>query len=275
MTVDAPSRSSGVAHSNRKDMGRILAGAALMYLVLQGGLTLLIPRLDLTWASLIVAAAMFALAFAIERVAFKRNPLMALAALGFGRPNPGALLAAGIIAAVMVAFFPLYSVATGTQFSLKSDWLWVLAGAIALNGLAEETLFRGFVFGHLRQAGHSFKRAGFVSLLIFGAVHLYLFTSNPPVVAILATLLAISAAFPFAFLYERARRTIWAGVILHVAAHAFRLVDIPETQTLTVASVWILLQFGAVFLVFAFRNNLLKEVEPGGTPTGAPTALPG
>lgn len=263
MTVDALSRSPEVAHSNRKDLGRILAGAALMYLVLQGGLTLLIPRFDLTWASLIVALAMFAVAFAIEGLVFRRNPLEALAALGFGRPNPGALLAAGIIVAAMLAFFPLYSVATGTQFSLKADWLWVLVGAIALNGLAEETLFRGFVFGHLRQAGHSFRRAGLVSLLIFGAVHLYLFTSNPPVVALLATVLAVSAAFPFAFLYERAGKTIWAGVILHVGAHAFRLVDIPEAQTLTVASVWILLQFGAVFLVFAFRNNLLKEVEPG------------
>jgi hypothetical protein len=80
--------------------------------------------------------------------------------------------------------------------------------------------------------------------------------------------LAVSAAFPFASLYERAGSTIWAGVILHVGAPAFRLVEIPEAQTLTVASVWILLQFGAVFLVFAFRNNLLKEVPPGDRATG-------
>ena len=152
--------------------------------------------------------------------------------------------------------------------SLKSDWLWVLVGAIALNGLAEETLFRGFVFGHLRQAGHSFRRAAVISMLIFGAVHLFLFTSNPFLVAFLATGLAIAAAFPFAFLYERAGNTIWAGVILHVGAHAFRLVDIPEAQILTVASVWILIQFGAVFLVFAFRNNLLKAVPPVVRATG-------
>ena len=74
-------------------------------------------------------------------------------------------------------------------------------------------------------------------MLIFGAVHLFLFTSNPFLVAFLATGLAIAAAFPFAFLYERAGNTIWAGVILHVGAHAFRLVDIPEAQILTVASV--------------------------------------
>ena len=78
-----------------------------------------------------------------------------------------------------------------------------------------------------------------------------------------ATLLAISAAFPFAFLYERAGRTIWAVVILHVAAHAFRLFDVRPDQMLAVGSAWIVLQFGAVFLVFVFRNNLLKA-QPSG-----------
>jgi hypothetical protein len=35
----------------------------------------------------------------------------------------------------------------------------------------------------------------------------------------------------------------------------------PESQTLTVASAWILVQFGAVFLVFAFRNSLLRQAS--------------
>jgi membrane protease YdiL (CAAX protease family) len=268
MTVDTLSITNRTARSEHNHFGRILVGAALMYLVLQGGLSLLIPRLDQTWSALVVTAAMLAVAFAIEGLVFKRTPPQALAALGFGRPKPGALLAAGIIVAAMLTFFPLYSIATNTPFVLKTDWLWVLLGAIALNGLAEETLFRGFVFGHLRQAGHSFRRAAVISLLIFGAVHLFLFTSNPFLVAFLATALAIAAAFPFAFLYERAGNTIWAGVILHVGAHAFRLVEIPEAQMFTVASVWILIQFGAVFLVFAFRNNLLKEAPPGDPATG-------
>jgi membrane protease YdiL (CAAX protease family) len=250
----------------------ILAGSALMFLTLQGGLNLLTPRLDLTWSAFAVSAAMLAVALGIERVAFGRASRAGLAALGWGRPNPRALLAAAFIAAAMVAFLPLYAIATGTPMSLKADWLWVLAGAIVLNGLAEETLFRGFAFGHLRQAGFSFRRAGAISLLIFGAVHLYLFTSNPPAIALLATLLAMSAAFPFAFLYERAGNVIWAGVILHVAAHAFRLLDIPEAQMLTVAAAWLIIQFGAVFLVFAFRGSLLAAAtkEPAPAEAGEP-----
>jgi membrane protease YdiL (CAAX protease family) len=249
---------SAVAHVGRSHVGRILVGCALMFVVLQGGLNLLYPRLDITWSSLVVTAVMLVVALAIERLGFDRAPREALGALGYGRPRPSALLAAGLITVVMLSFFPIYSLATGTSFSLKSDWLWVLVGAIALNGVAEETLFRGFVFGHLRQGGLSFRRAGLISMLIFGAVHLYLFTSNPFIVALLATLLALAAAFPFAFLFERAGMVIWAGVIVHVAAHTYRLVDMPENQALTVASAWILVQFGVVFLVFAFRGNLLR-----------------
>ncbi len=258
----------------RMHLGRILAGAAVMFVVLQGGLTLLIPRFDQTSSALIVATAMFGVAAVIERLAFGRDVRRGLLALGFGRPRPGALAAATIIGVAMLAFFPLYSAATGTPLSLKADWLWVLLGAIALNGLAEEALFRGFVFGHLRQAGHSFLRAGLISMAIFGAVHLFLFASNPFIVALLATLLAISAAFPFAFLYERAGRTIWAGVILHVAAHAFRLFDVSDDQMLTVGSAWILLQFGAVFLVYAFRNNLLRAPRPSGSSQTGPSMSP-
>jgi membrane protease YdiL (CAAX protease family) len=268
MAVETMSSAPVTARSEPNHLGRILVGAALMYVVLQGGLSLLIPHLDQTWSALVVTVAMFAVVLVIEGLAFKRTPREAFAALGLGRPRPRALMAAVIIVAAMLAFFPIYSIATGTPLSLKTDWLWVLVGAVALNGLAEETLFRGFVFGHLRQAGHSFRRAGVISMLIFGAVHLFLFTSNPILVAFLATALAIAAAFPFAFLYERAGNTIWAGVILHVGAHAFRLVEIPEAQMLTVASVWILIQFGAVFLVFAFRNNLLKAVPSGDRATG-------
>ncbi|HZA26572.1 MAG TPA: CPBP family intramembrane glutamic endopeptidase [Actinomycetota bacterium] len=239
----------------------ILGGAGFMFAILQGGLTVLVPSLGMTWTPLIVSSVMIAVVLTIERVAFGRGPRQAFAALGYGRPRPGAMLAAVIITLVMLTFFPLYSAATGVPFSLKPDWLGLLVGAIVLNGLAEETLFRGFVFGHLRQAGHSFWRAGLVSLAIFGAVHLFLFTTNPVVVALLATLLAIAAAFPYAFLYERAGSTIWAGVIVHIGGHALRLVDIPEAQMVTVASVWTIVLFGGVFLVFAFSNNLLKRAE--------------
>jgi membrane protease YdiL (CAAX protease family) len=255
---------------------RIVVGSAVMYLVLQGGLTLLTLRIDQTLAVIVVAAAMMVVAFVIERLSFGRDIPHAFRALGLSRPRGRAMIVSLAITAAMAAFFPIYSLATGVPMELRPDWLWVLVGAIALNGIAEETLFRGFVFGHLRQAGQSFWRAGFTSLLIFALVHLYLFVTNPPLVATLALVVATVAAFPLAFLYERAGNTIWAGAVLHVGAHFFRLFEIPEAQYMTVAVTWLVVQIGVPFLLFAFGNNLLKARAPSaGQAVQVAGALPG
>jgi membrane protease YdiL (CAAX protease family) len=259
--VAYPANSVEAARAGSNALWRVLLGCALMYLVLQGGLMLLIPSLDQPSAALVVAAAMFVVAIVIERGFFARDVASGLKALGLGRPTGGAMLVSLILIIGMGAFFPIYSAVTEVPIGLRADWLWVLIGAVALNGLAEETLFRGFVFGHLRQGGHSFWRAGFTSLVIFGLVHLFLLVGNPPEIAILGALVAAVAAFPFAFLYERAGNTIWAGAVLHVGAHFFRLVEIPETEYMTVAMTWLVVQVGFPFLVLAFINTLLRS-EP-------------
>ena len=258
----------------RRYLWRIVFGAAVMYVVLQGGLTLLTGRIDQTLAAIAVAAAMMVVAFLIERWSFGRDIPHAFVALGLSRPRRAAMAVSLAIIVVMAAFFPVYSLATGVPIELRPDWLWVLLGAIALNGVAEETLFRGFVFGHLRQAGQSFWRAGLISLVIFGLVHLYLFVQNPPLVATLALIVAVAAAFPLAFLYERAGNVIWAGVVLHVGTHFFRLVDIPDAQYMSVAVTWLVLQIGLPFLVFAFATNVLKTHETGTQPAQLEGALP-
>lgn len=258
------------ARADPNALWRVLLGCAVMFLVLQGGLMLLLPSLDQPSAALLVAAAMFVVAIVVERGFFARDMVSGLRALGLGRPRVGAMLVSLTLTVGMATFFPIYSVATGVPISLKADWLWVLIGAIALNGLAEETLFRGFVFGHLRQGGHSFWRAGFTSLVIFSLAHLFLLVANPPEIAILAVLVAAVAAFPFAFLYERAGNTIWAGAVLHVGAHIFRLVEIPKTEYMTVAVIWLVVQVGFPFLVFAFSHNLLRSVHPIAEPAAAP-----
>ena len=163
---------------------------------------------------------------------------------------------------IMQMFFAIFSFATGAQITLRSDWLWILLGAIVLNGLGEETLFRGYIFGGLRKkAGLTFRQAGFVSMVIFAAVHLLLFIGNPPIIAILGLIIAIAAAFPMAYLFERGNNTIWAPALLHVATYTIRLVNIPEPQYLTGVSIWLILQIGMVFLVYVFLGNLLKPRE--------------
>ena len=123
-------------------------------------------------------------------------------------------------------------------------------------------LFRGYVFGGLRRAGLSFNRAGVVSLVIFATVHLLLFIQTPFIVALLGTLVAIAAAFPMAYLFERGNNTIWAPVVLHVAAHSIRLVDVAEPFYLPAVTAWLGLQLAAPFLVFFFRGKL-KNPDAG------------
>lgn len=245
---------------SRRPILSILVGAAVMFVILELGVTWLAALLDQTWAALIVTAVMVFVAVLFERQIFKHDTAQGLRVIGYGQPNPRAILAAVIIGLVMLAFFPIFSLATGAQISLKADWLWILVGAIALNGIGEETLFRGYVFGGLRtEAGLSFRRAGFISMAIFAAVHLLLFLGNPFFVGLLGLLVAVAAAFPMAYLFERGNHTIWAPVVLHVATHTIRLVDISEPHYLTAVGIWLLLQIGMVFLVYAFLNNLLKQ----------------
>jgi len=244
---------------SRRAVSAILIGCAMMFVILELGVTALAALLDQTWAALIVTAIMVLVAVLFERQAFKHSAAEGLRAIGFGRPNPRAVLVAAIIGFVILAFFPIFSLITGTHISLKPNWLWILAGAIALNGIGEETLFRGYVFGGLcREAGMSFRQAGFISMVIFAAVHLLLFVGNPFFVGFLGTLIAVSAAFPMAYLFERGNDTIWAPAVLHVATHAIRLVDISESHYLIAVAFWLLLQMGMVFLVFLFLNSLLK-----------------
>ena len=248
--------------SSRTTFAKVLIGSAITFAILQLGVTWLAGKLDPTGAALIVTAVMLVAALVLEKSFFGLDPLEALRGLGYACWNPHAVLAAMIIAIIMQGFFPIATLVTGTQITLKSDWLWLLLGAIALNGFGEETLFRGYIFRGLRKkADLTFRQAGFVSMIVFAAVHLLLFIGNPPIVGILGTVIAIVAAFPMAYLFERGNNTIWAPVVLHVASHTFRLLDIPEPFYLTLASLWLVLQIGMLFLVYAFLGNLLKPRE--------------
>jgi membrane protease YdiL (CAAX protease family) len=245
--------------SVRKTIRLILLGAIIMFLILQFGVTILASVMDFTWGALIATAVMLTFALALEYFTFARRPTEALRALGWGRASSSALLVAMILTLLMLTFFPVVSLIWGISLELREDWLWILLGAIILNGIGEETLFRGFIFGHLRHAGLSFARAGLISLFIFAAVHLLLFVQNPFVVAFAATLIALVASFPLALLFERAGFSIWPTAILHVATHAIRLLLIPEPYTMPVLVAWLGLQIFMPLLILPFRGFLRKS----------------
>ena len=237
---------------------KVIAGFIPLFLILQFGPSLLLPRLDQTWSVLIAAGVMLCLAVVGEMLFFKHRPVQALRQLGFGQPKRRAITVALILSGVMLLFFPVLSLVSGASLSLNGDWLWTLVGILAFNGLAEETLFRGYAFGHLRQ-GSSFLRAGFISLLLFAGAHLFLFLGNPFIIALAGTLVAVTAAFPMAYLFERGGSTVWAPVLLHAATHLIRLVAIPEDLYMPAVTAWLVMQIFLPLLVFVFRRYLKDE----------------
>ncbi len=260
-----PSRASaaslGTTPTATSTLAPVLIGCALMFVVIEFGPTWLTQWLDQPASAILATIAMLAVAMVLERAFYRRDALAAFAALGFNRPRVAAIAVAAILALVMLAFFPAFALVTGARIALRADWWWLLIGAVALNGVAEETLFRGYVFGGLRRGGFSFSRAATVSMVIFAGVHLFLFIGNPFIIGLLGTLVAVAAAFPLAFLYERGNNTIWATALFHVATHTIRFVDVEEPFAATAVTSWLVLQLAVPFGVFLFGRNLLAPAK--------------
>jgi membrane protease YdiL (CAAX protease family) len=142
--------------------------------------------------------------------------------------------------------------------SIPDDWVWKLSGIVAIHGIAEEALFRGFLFHHLRN-GQTFGRAAFLSLLAFAVAHVYLFTYMPAPLALFATLLSVASAYPFAYLFEQGNNTIWAPVLMHVSIHAVSFFNISEPHVMTAGMAWMTFWMLALVLVYISRKRLFES----------------
>jgi membrane protease YdiL (CAAX protease family) len=205
-------------------------------------------------AGLLVCAIVVVTTLVVERLLFKTGLRQAKQQLGLGYPNSRAMWAALLISLILLAFFPLFSLTTGMPISLRSDWLWLAFGLFAQHGLAEELLFRGFTFGHLR-AGRTFWRAAFLSLVPFVAVHLLLLASLSLPLALASITLAVASSLPLAYMFDRGGRTIWAPALLHFATHTIKLVNIPDAAYTSTALGWIMTCAVVPYLVFIFPRG--------------------
>ena len=94
-------------------------------------------------------------------------------------------------------------------FNSEEDfWVLVFVGVI-IAPLAEEIFFRGFLFSGFRQK-YGWKRAALLSAALFSVAHLQL-------VVLIPTFLM---GFVLAYLFHHSK-SIWPGVILHLAVNAF------------------------------------------------------
>ena len=80
----------------------------------------------------------------------------------------GTLEVALLASLPMWAFLPVFAWTSGIAVDLRPEWLSLLLGVVLVNGVTEEVIHRGFVFGHLRR-GRSFAAAATISAMLFAA----------------------------------------------------------------------------------------------------------
>jgi membrane protease YdiL (CAAX protease family) len=165
-------------------------------------------------AGIVVGTLVVAVTSAVEHARSGQTLASAARAIGLGPPRWGGLAVSLGICVLLLLVVPAFARWTGALVSIESGSLWLLPGLFAQGGVAEETLFRGFLFGHLRR-GRSFWRAAGLSMVPFVAVHLLLFVAMDWTVALAALLLSIVLSFPLAHLFELGGSTIWAPALLH------------------------------------------------------------
>lgn len=148
----------------------------------------------------------------------------ALAALGLtGSIREALLLAGGCSAVVAVGYALAADLAPAEGLALD------LMRTAVLPGVAEELLFRAFLFGFLyRYAGWGFLPAALLSAVVFGVEHLY--QGGDPLEALgIAALTALGGLW-WSWLLVEWRWNIWVPIAFHVLLNAYwTLFDMGDT----------------------------------------------
>lgn len=247
-----PSISASLRSTRTMLLVKLTAGFAIIYLVLDRSATWtnsLYGEYGALICVLVIAAALL-----VERLLFGRILRQALAALGFGRPTGRGLLAALLASLALLLYFPCFALISGQPLALRDGWPWVALGVFLQGGIAEELLWRGYLFRHLR-ATRSFWRAAALAMLFMVAQHILLLWQLPLPIAIAALVVALLSSFPLAHLFEVGGNTVWAPALLHwVIQGALKLVVVSESALLPAQLGWMAASVVLPYLVFLVRR---------------------
>ena len=191
---------------------------------------------------------------AAEWFLLRRRLGTAVRQLGLGQPRARGIVVAGGASFLLLMVALLFVRTRGLATAFYPGWILLLPGLFAQAGIAEEVLFRGYLFGHIR-VGRTFWRAAIVSMLPFVSVHLVLFVSMPWPIALASVLLAIVISFPLAYLFELGGNTIWAPALLHFVIQATVKVVVLSHGAESFALAWMAASAIVPLLVFTFKAS--------------------
>lgn len=239
----------GDAAGGGRGEGARLVVSVFVLFALFHGLALALGS-DRGQAGLLVGLAVVAATLLADRLLFRASFAASARAVGLGAPAPRGLAAAGALSFLLLLVIPLFARSRGSALGLHPGWIALLPGLFAQAGIAEEVLFRGYLFGRLRR-GRSFWRAALLATLPFFAVHLLLFATMPWSVALAATLLAVILSFPLAHLFELGGDTVWAPALLHFCVQgAIKLAVLTPDPGAALPLVWMAASAVLPFLTF-------------------------
>jgi membrane protease YdiL (CAAX protease family) len=204
---------------------RLLLGLSLIFGLFQWSAGVLASNRG--EAGLIVGLLVVTATIAAERFLFGQRVGVAARALGLGMPRVKGLFVVVVICAVLACIVYVFAQLTGASLGRFPLWISLIPGLFAQAGIAEEILFRGYLFRHLR-CGRSFWRAATIAMLPFVGVHVFLFFTMPWPIALAAVLLAVALSFPLAHLFELGGATIWAPALLHFVIQGTVKVVVPS-----------------------------------------------
>jgi membrane protease YdiL (CAAX protease family) len=169
--------------------------------------------------------------------------------LGLGAPASAGVVLGGVACALLILVVPAYFALTRETPATHAGWGWLLPGLVAQAGVAEEVLFRAFLFGNLRR-GRSFWKAAIVATGPFALVHLWLFVGQPWPVASAAVLLSVAISFPLARLFDAGGGTIWGPALLHAVVQGVPKIVSADSGDATFGLTWIACSAVLPYVVF-------------------------
>lgn len=236
-----------------------MVGFVAVFLILQWVADVL--GSDRGQSGLVVGAAVVAAALAAERLLFGRPFAAGARDVGLGIPAARGLRTAAALGLLLLLVVPAFARVTGASVEPSPGGAWLIPGLFGQAGVAEEVLFRGYLFRHIRK-GRPFWRAAFLSAVPFVAVHLLLFLTLPWAVALAAVLLATLLSFPLAYLFELGGDTIWAPALVHfVIQGAIKVIVVGGPGADLFPFVWMAASALLPFLVFLVPRGAKPAVE--------------
>lgn len=238
---------------DRSSWAKLLIGFGLLFAVLQGSATVLQSLRGENGVWVVVATVGAALL--VQRVFFAKTWREVVRTLGLGAPRARGVIAALAVSALALCVVPVFVMAQNSSATLYPGAVWLAVGIFLQAGVAEEIVFRGYLYGHIRR-GRSFWRAALISAAPFATAHLYLFATMAWPIALTALVLSVALTFPFAKLYEMGGRTIWAPALAHAVVQGGVKLIVIEAPVFPI--IWMgasLIAMWVVFLISSSADN--------------------